>query len=1009
MNKTWVSAFGFIMLMFTAVVSADGFSLSVSPTTQYVAGDAGTVTFNVDFKVNVGEEIFDFSWAASVTPASSWLRITSGASGSKPGTITCGYDANTTTLSRTATISIAAYASNSPVVVMVTQAPTPRVLFVSPAIRDVEKEAGTTTFSVDFIENVNVKVDTEFIGLGTTTANIFTWQASVTSGASWLQITSGTSGYNSGTITCSYSANTTALSRTATIRITSSGTKNSPVDVTVIQAPTADIFVSPATRDVSKNAGTTTFSVSNTVTGTTMPWTASVTSGSSWLQITSGTSGSNSGIITCGYSANTTTSSRTATIRITATRGATGSPVDVTVTQAPTAILFVSPATRDVPKDTGKTTFSVSNTVTGTIMFWAASVTSGSSWLQITSGTIGSNFGTITCSYSANTTTSSRTATIRITATSGETAILVDVTGSPMDVTVTQAPTPVLSVTPPTRDVSKDTGTTTFSVSNTVTGTTMPWTAAVISDSSWLQITSGASGNNSGTITCSYSANTIASSRTATIRINATSGATSSPVDVTVTQAPTTVQPVPDTGQSKCYDVSGNVITCPSPGQALYGQDANNSINPMSYTKLDGSGNALPDSATSWVMVRDNVTGLIWENKQDFDGAKNYDNPLDADNTYTWYDSNPATNGGNVGIPGHGTDTEAFIHALNSARFGGYSDWRLPTIKELDSIVNCDIPYPGPTINTTYFPNTQSSYYWSSTSRAEDTKSAWSLGFVYGGVHVYGFEKSRNYYVRAVRGGQSQSTFVVNGNGTVTDTSTGLMWQQDGSPKAMTWEKALAYCDEMNNSEGLNNIGGYTDWRLPTIKELRSLVDYSRFAPAIKTTYFPDTVFSSLVPFYYWSSTTFAYYTYDAWAMDFSNGSDYNPNKYSNNNYVRAVRVALTKCTATLDGNYLLNIPYISNVNLERGTRTLWAELVYEFNPTYPSLKIFKLTNSGVINDPSFSCAASTLSGALIHIPDVLSPDGITHYWADLEYSSTLSTEGNVYFIVKNYGILATS
>ena len=143
--------------------------------------------------------------------------------------------------------------------------------------------------------------------------------------------------------------------------------------------------------------------------------------------------------------------------------------------------------------------------------------------------------------------------------------------------------------------------------------------------------------------------------------------------------------------------------------------------------------------------------------------------------------------------------------------------------------------------------------------------------------------------------------------------------------------------------------------------------------------------------------------------MDFSNGSDYNPNKYSNNNYVRAVRVALTKCTATLDGNYLLNIPYISNVNLERGTRTLWAELVYEFNPTYPSLKIFKLTNSGVINDPSFSCAASTLSGALIHIPDVLSPDGITHYWADLEYSSTLSTEGNVYFIVKNYGILATS
>jgi hypothetical protein len=72
--------------------------------------------------------------------------------------------------------------------------------------------------------------------------------------------------------------------------------------------------------------------------------------------------------------------------------------------------------------------------------------------------------------------------------------------------------------------------------------------------------------------------------------------------------------PVPDTGQSKCYNDSVE-IPCPSPGQAFYGQDASYSINTPSYTKLDGSGVALADSATSWVMVRDNVTGLIWENK----------------------------------------------------------------------------------------------------------------------------------------------------------------------------------------------------------------------------------------------------------------------------------------------------------------------------------------------------------------------------------------------------------
>ncbi len=82
--------------------------------------------------------------------------------------------------------------------------------------------------------------------------------------------------------------------------------------------------------------------------------------------------------------------------------------------------------------------------------------------------------------------------------------------------------------------------------------------------------------------------------------------------------------------------------SCPSPGQALYGQDANyHSIYPMSFTKLDGSGNALPDSAKSWVTVKDNVTGLVWEMKTNKDRVKNYNDPHDADNTYTWYPEFP--------------------------------------------------------------------------------------------------------------------------------------------------------------------------------------------------------------------------------------------------------------------------------------------------------------------------------------------------------------------------------
>ena len=94
---------------------------------------------------------------------------------------------------------------------------------------------------------------------------------------------------------------------------------------------------------------------------------------------------------------------------------------------------------------------------------------------------------------------------------------------------------PVLSVNPTSRSVAKTAGTTSFGVSNTGTGT-MPWTAAVTTGGSWLSITSGASGSNAGTITCSFNANTGSSARTGVIRVTA-AGATGSPKDVTVTQA----------------------------------------------------------------------------------------------------------------------------------------------------------------------------------------------------------------------------------------------------------------------------------------------------------------------------------------------------------------------------------------------------------------------------------------------------------------------------------------
>jgi hypothetical protein len=314
--------------------------------------------------------------------------------------------------------------------------------------------------------------------------------------------------------------------------------------------------------------------------------------------------------------------------------------------------------------------------------------------------------------------------------------------------------------------------------------------------------------------------------------------------------------PIPDTGLTLCYDVAGNVITCPSPDQALYGQDSSYSINPMSFTKLDGSGNALPDSAVSWAMVRDNVTSLIWEIKTDKDGIKDYSNPHDADNIYTWYDPTDPS----PGTMGDGTDTEDFITALNSAYFGGHNDWRLPSIKELAYIVNYSISSPGPAIDTGYFSSTQASFYWSSTPSGLDTNSAWGVFFDSGGDSSN--LKYYSLYVRAVRGGQSQSAYINNGDGTVTDTVTSLMWQQTAPTNAMSWEEALSYCEMLN-------IGNYSDWRLPTIKELRSLADYNRYNPAIDTTYFPDANSS-----FYWSATTSSFSTYGASEVNFYDGND---------------------------------------------------------------------------------------------------------------------------------------
>jgi len=119
--------------------------------------------------------------------------------------------------------------------------------------------------------------------------------------------------------------------------------------------------------------------------------------------------------------------------------------------------------------------------------------------------------------------------------------------------------------------------------------------------------------------------------------------------------------------------------------------------------------------------------------------------------------------------------------------------------------------------------------------------------------------------------------FTNNGNGTVTDRTTGLMWQQ-AEGGLMEWGKALLYC------KGLS-LGGYSDWLLPSIEDLWSITDHRLWNPAINTTFFPKAQ-----PSYYWSSTMCAYCKDEAWVLGFSTGGVGGGDTSKSLAYVRCVR-----------------------------------------------------------------------------------------------------------------------
>lgn len=305
-------------------------------------------------------------------------------------------------------------------------------------------------------------------------------------------------------------------------------------------------------------------------------------------------------------------------------------------------------------------------------------------------------------------------------------------------------------------------------------------------------------------------------------------------------QAASLTYPIVDTNQTVAFDNYGKAVD-PVIGDDLYGQDANyEGYQPDYVDNGDGT-------------ISDEVTGLMWQKD-----------------------------------PGDKMGLSEAMEGANDFDLAGYDDWRLPTIKELYSLIQFSGTDPNvestdgsglvPFIDTDYFDFVygdtddgeriidsqfaSSTIYESTTMNGE--KTVFGVNFADGrikGYPVYSKKESgeKQFYVLYVRGNSDygENDFIDNGDGTITDLATGLMWMQDDSGEAMNWSDALQWSESLETA-------GYEDWRLPDAKELQSIVDYTR-SPATTDSAAIDQIFNISTitdeggeinyPFF-WSSTT---------------------------------------------------------------------------------------------------------------------------------------------------------
>jgi hypothetical protein len=193
---------------------------------------------------------------------------------------------------------------------------------------------------------------------------------------------------------------------------------------------------------------------------------------------------------------------------------------------------------------------------------------------------------------------------------------------------------------------------------------------------------------------------------------------------------------------------------------------------------------------------------------------------------------------------------------------GGHDDWRLPSRIELISLL--DYTRQEPPLDGQTFPGTPTDWFWTASPVADSDppQSAWYISHFDGNTHHATVDST--YRVRCVRGAQASGPRQSEaGDGTVRDAATGLTWQQGLDGMTRSWSDARSYC------VALALAGG--GWRLPSMKELQTLIDERRIDPAIDGALFPSTPSAG-----FWAGTPLAGMPPNVWFVDFYSGVAYN-------------------------------------------------------------------------------------------------------------------------------------